>query len=387
MREGETVLLVLESVFPQVGGGGAEAQVATLATCFGRMGVGAKILAPMVAHGPQVASERVRDLAVERIAYPKIPHFGALVLLLRLAWSLVRERDRYDVIHAHIGGNMAAVCSVMGRLLGRPVIVKLTGLTEMAGGILDPSAGLEARWRRRAIQRATALQATSSRIAALLKARGFAADRIHLIPNAVDIERFRPAETRSRNAGPVVVYVGRLAREKALDLLLRAWAKARVDAGVLVLVGGGELAGELKRLASELGCGDSVRFTGPSSDVTAILQGADLAVLASGQEGLSNSLLEYMAAGLPVIGSRVSGTEDFVIPGRTGWLFEAGDVDGLARCLGDALATGAEQRADMARQARTEVCARASTEAVAKRLLDLYELSAQHLRRQRTRSA
>lgn len=389
MSEADSVVMVLESVFPPVGGGGAEAQVATLAACFRRMGVSARIVAPMVAHGPQVAVERVRDLDVERIAYPKIQHVGGVVLLLRLAWSLVRYRDRYDVIHAHIGGNMAAVCSLMGRLLRRPVVVKLTGLTEMAGGILDPAAGFEARCRRRAIRTATALQATSSRIAALLKANGFAPEQIHLIPNAVDTERFRPGDAtgQSRASGPVVVYVGRLAREKGLELLLRAWSKARNGSGVLVLVGAGELAGALKQLASELGCGDSVRFIGPCSDVATFLHSADLAVLASDQEGLSNSLLEYMAAGLPVIGSRVSGTEDFVLPGRTGWLFEAGDLDGLVRCLAQALSASADERAEMARNARAEVCARASTETIANSLLQLYERSALDVRRQRTRSA
>jgi glycosyltransferase involved in cell wall biosynthesis len=379
--------MVLESVFPPVGGGGAEAQVATLASCFRRMGVATRVVAPMVAHGPQVAFERVRDVEVERIAYPKIQHFGAFVLLLRLAWYLTRARRRYDVIHAHIGGNMAAVCSMMGRVLGRPVIVKLTGLTEMAGGILDPEAGFEARWRRRAIRRATAIQATSSRIAGLLKRNGFGAERIHLIPNAVDIERFRPADGARADASlPVLVYVGRLAPEKGLDVLLRAWSRLRNGSGTLMLVGGGELAGELKELAGELGCSHSVRFAGPTSDVAEFLRGADLAVLASGQEGLSNSLLEYMAAGLPVIGSRVSGTEDFVIPGRTGWLFEAGDVDDLTRCLAAALAASVEQRAAMARNARAEVTARASTEAVANRLLELYEQSGQ-IRGQRAGSA
>jgi L-malate glycosyltransferase len=389
MPEAEAVLMVLESVFPPIGGGGAEAQVATLSSYFGRIGVGTRVLAPMVAHGPQVAAERVRDLEVERIAYPKIPRVGALVLLLRLAWYLLRDRDRYDVIHAHIAGNMAAVCCLMGRLLGRPVVVKLTGLTEIAGGILDPNAGIEARWRRRAIRCATALQATSSRIATLLKSNGFDPAKIHLIPNAVDTDRFRPSETHARRdaSGPVVVYVGRLAREKGLDVLLRAWASVRNGTGVLVLVGSGELEGELRRLAAELGCAESVHFAGPSSDVAAFLRGADLAVLASGQEGLSNSLLEYMAAGLPVIGSRVSGTEDFVIPGRTGWLFDPGDGDALAARLADALGASAELRSDMARNARAEVCARASAEAVAGRLLKLYQQSAQTVQRRRARSA
>ena len=68
-----------------------------------------------------------------------------------------------------------------------------------------------------------------------------------------------------------------------------------------------------------------MQFVGPSSDVQRYLAMAHFGVLASLHEGLSNTLLEYMAAGLPVLGSRVSGTEDFVVAGHTGWLFPPGD--------------------------------------------------------------
>jgi L-malate glycosyltransferase len=375
------VLMVLESVFPTPGGGGAESQVRTLGLHLPQRGVAVSVLVPMVGYGPQVQRDRVDGIEVWRIAYPKLRSVGAAVMLVKLAWRLFRLRGDYDFIHAHIAGNMAAVSCVMGRLLGKPVLIKLTGMTEMVGGILDPQAGWTGWVKRHLMRGADFYQATSSQIARMLVEAGFDAGKVHRIPNAVDTARFatlaRNPDDRAAVCGQrrlVGVYVGRLEAEKDLELMLRGWAGAFQgrDDVALVLVGSGSRRPALEALAAELGIAGQVVFAGPTKTVERFLAIADIGLLTSRAEGLSNTLLEYMASGLPVIGSRVSGTEDFVIDGRTGWLFPAGDVAQLRVALQQAGKLGAEALRGLGENARQLVTADASNAAVIGRLLELY---------------
>lgn len=392
MQTQTRVLMVLESVFPTPGGGGAESQVRTLGLHLPGRGVSVSVIVPMVRYGPQLQDDRVDGIEVRRIRYPKLPLLGAALMLVKLAWRLFELRREYGFIHAHIAGNMAAVCCVMGRLLGKPVLIKLTGMTEMVGGILDPHAGFKGWIKKKLMRSATHYQATSSQIARMLVDSGFEARKVQLIPNAVDTARF---ETPQRHTTPtereaerrtlcgegkklVAVYVGRLEKEKDLELMLTGWAAAfRGNAGVaLIMVGGGGLKAQLESLAHELGIADQVIFTGASSTVERYLALADVGLLTSRAEGLSNTLLEYMASSLPVIGTRVSGTEDFVINGQTGWLFPVGDVQQLQTCLLAAAGLGSTQLAVLGQNAKALVISQASISAVVNRLVELYAASA-----------
>ena len=375
------VLTVLEGTYPRHGGGGAESQVLTLTTRLQKSGVPVSVVVPRVADGPQATRDEVAGVPVVRIAYPRVKLVGGAVMLCRLATHLWRRRRDYEVIHAHIAHNMAAVACVVGRALGKRVYVKITGMREMRGGILDPQPGFSSRLRRRAVQRATAVQATSTRIAQLLRDCGFTAAQVAVLPNGVDTQRFVPLQrdpaARTRHFGDarrVGVFVGRLAPEKGQELLIEAWSRAfpgRTDCRLL-LVGDGPTRGTLEALASQRGIAGAVVFAGHSDDVAPWLALADFALLTSLAEGLSNALLEAMASGLPVIGSRVSGTEDFVLDGQTGELFEPGDLDGLVRALQRIDARDDAALARMGAAARAKILAEASLEAVTARLLALY---------------
>ena len=378
------VLMVLESVFPSPSPGGAEGQVLTLARHLGGRGVEVVVVAPRLRVGPQSVEDAVEGIRVIRIAYPRLRKLGGLVLLLRLAVLLQVHGRSYAVIHAHIANTMAAVCCVVGRLIGRTVVVKLTGALEMNQGILDPRVNDAAtRVLRWALSHATYYHAVSSRIAELLPRCGFDPDRVRHIPNAVDTERYQPGPRNSdlrRQLGVdgkrVGVFVGRLTREKALGFFLEGWARVFRSTGVaaLLVVGDGELLDSLKQGARALGIGDQVLFLGSSPDVRPYLQAADFAVLPSSSEGLSNALLEAMAAGVPVVGSRISGTEDFVVPGENGWLFDSQDPGDLERCLREVASTSTETLRAMGLRGRQRIEERAAIPAVAERLAELYGL-------------
>jgi glycosyltransferase involved in cell wall biosynthesis len=233
------------------------------------------------------------------------------------------------------------------------------------------------RLARSWLRRATAVQAISTRIAGEVARHGFPPERIVVLPNAVDTARFQVRTTTRAPGAPFrAVFVGRLVAEKGLGTLLCAWARAfggrgRVDFR-LELVGGGPAEGELRAQAAALGIADQIAFLGHRDRVEEILAEADVGLLPSRIEGLSNTLLEYMASGVPPVASRVSGSEDFVVPGANGWLFPVGDVTALCACLGEAAALSPERLAAMGRRARADVESGASLDRVVGRLTALY---------------
>ncbi len=377
------VMMVIESDYPSVDGGGAEAQVETL-TGNRPDGVEVEVVAPLVPFGPEAQHDVVHGCRVQRIPYPTLPLIGGLIMLCRLARLIVKKRREIDAVHCHIAHNMAAVACLVGRLLSLPVLVKLTGMTELENGILsrNPSPGVA--MKRWLIKRATAVQAVSEELEAALLAKGFDPTRVHRLPNAVDTRLFAPGDRIVLKVKSGIetafnaCFVGRLVPEKALDSLIHAWAKAipKDASASLVLVGTGDLEGELKALVADLGRSSQVRFEGFVADKTVIADYwriADVGLLTSEFEGLSNALLEAMAAGVPMIGSQVSGNTDLILPGKTGWLFEARDIDQLKACLAEAFLMAPEMRQAMGTAARERALSLVGVDRIWERLLGHYQ--------------
>jgi glycosyltransferase involved in cell wall biosynthesis len=165
----------------------------------------------------------------------------------------------------------------------------------------------------------------------------------HYVPNGIRIPAPATSATRAevrRELGladddVVAVMVARLAPLKGHDVLLRALARIAPDQPRLrvVLVGDGPLAGELTALAEELGITDRVVFTGLRRDVPRVLQGADMAVLPSLHEAVPISIIEEMAAGLPIVATDVGGLPDTVSDGEEGVIVPPSDVEALAAAL------------------------------------------------------
>lgn len=180
------------------------------------------------------------------------------------------------------------------------------------------------------------------------------AAKVVQIINGVDTERFFPPDDHAAAkirvgldpSSFVVGTVGRLDPVKDQQLLLRAFGGfARGNSGgvltpTLLLVGGGPEEERLRSLAADLGIADSVRFAGERRDTPELLRAMDLFVLPSIAEGISNTILEAMASGLPVLATDVGGNGELVIEGGNGFLFPSGNAHGLEelllRCAADA---------------------------------------------------
>ncbi|MEW6269388.1 MAG: glycosyltransferase [Thermodesulfobacteriota bacterium] len=164
----------------------------------------------------------------------------------------------------------------------------------------------------------------------LLGRGGLAPDKVVTIYNGVDFDRFRtPCDPRARRRelgiGDDVVLAGCVARvEPAKDhaTLLQALALigSRVPKLHLAIVGDGSEQARMQRMARELGIGDRVHFTGFRTDAAEWLQTVDISVLSSVKEGLSNTVLESMAAGKPVVATDVGGNAEVVVESETGFL-------------------------------------------------------------------
>jgi glycosyltransferase involved in cell wall biosynthesis len=244
-------------------------------------------------------------------------------LIPRLAWLFLRHG--IGIVHshdnrAHLYATPAACLAGVGRVLN----TRHYGLAKMLS-------------RRQA--RAVALLAlltdhfvcVSQDSARVAVAQGISPRKVTHLWNGIDLTRFQPG---GDPAGPAVL-VARLSPEKDVATLLKATALVRRDAPDfrLEIVGDGVCMMELRQLAEELHLGDGVTFLGQRRDVPALLSRASLLVLSSLSEGVSLTLLEAMASGLPVVATRVGGNPEVVADGETGLLVPPADAPALAAAL------------------------------------------------------
>jgi glycosyltransferase involved in cell wall biosynthesis len=167
--------------------------------------------------------------------------------------------------------------------------------------------------------------------------RGLPAENIHVVHCGIDHDLYHYDSTVQKDQTPTVIYLGRLKKYKSIDHLLRAFSLVieKIPQAKLEVVGEGDFKDNLISLANSLNIHDRVEFTGFVSQEEKIrrLQKAWVAVYPSLKEGWGLTNIEANACGTPVIASNVPGLKDSVVHGKTGLLFEYGDVPKLSECL------------------------------------------------------
>jgi glycosyltransferase involved in cell wall biosynthesis len=301
----------------------------------------------------------------------------AVVSLVRLAWFI--RRKRISIIHTSDRPRDAFASVLLARLTGAKCIVHV----HVA---YNPTwMGAMLRW---SIGRADALVAISEFVAATLATCGQPPSSIHVVPNAIDVNRWSPgvgrhdgrAELGVSASTVVVITICRLFPEKGPGELIRAFAVVRSGhPDVQLLVVGQEMeAGylsELQHLASRLGVDDIVRFLGRRSDIERLLAASDVYAMPSTEEPFGLVFLEAMAMKLPVVALDNGGTPEVVDHPTTGLLSEPGDTDTFAQNLA-ALVDDPLRRAELGSAGRRVVEQRFTTTRMADDMAATYRLVA-----------
>jgi glycosyltransferase involved in cell wall biosynthesis len=213
--------------------------------------------------------------------------------------------------------------------------------------------------------------ANSHAAAARLSREGVGPGKIAVVPNGVDADAFaipRPARAIRR-----AITVANLRAEKGHDVLIEAIAALGPAASGLDVqfAGDGPCRPALERLVEERGLGERIRFLGERHDLPRLLEEADLFILPSRTEAFPNSVMEAMAAGLPVIASGVGGILELVDDGVSGVLVPADEPAALARAITDVIGDPVRAAA-MGRTAQEMVRARFSTQQMVSAFDDLF---------------
>jgi glycosyltransferase involved in cell wall biosynthesis len=260
-----------------------------------------------------------------------------------LIWAYV-HRKRFQIIHAH-GTALGVIGSLVGWLMRKKVVVKIPGMEAVQYLKGNSLSRRVRRWLL--IRRSDRLVAVSKDMVQSLQDTGIRPEKIALIPNGVPVMEAcwnsDPVSLKRELLGnaevPVVLYVGRLAEEKGVDRLLTVWASMPHSAeAVLLIVGDGPLRADLEAMVRRLRLQASVRFLGPQAEVSKFYAMADLFVLPSRSEGMSNALLEAMVAGVPSVASDVGGNREVIEDAASGFLVNWEDTAACAALLRDLLA-------------------------------------------------
>jgi glycosyltransferase involved in cell wall biosynthesis len=335
---------------------------------------------------PAYPGHRDEDPDVLRLPSVRNPADPGFPVALPLRARVLRDPrvQAADVVHAHSPFVMGRLARSAARRLGRPLLfTHHTLYHEYVHYVpwLSPRLTRPAvlRYVREFANRCDLVIAPSGVIREMLRTHGVTA-RIEVLPTGtVDPRQTARADLRAARARygipadrPLLVTVSRLAPEKSVDVILRAFQQVSEPPGAyLLVVGGGPSAASLEALARELGIGERVRFTGalPHEGALEVMAGADLFVFASQTETQGLVLVEAMAAGVPVVAVGVAGAAEAVVDGESGLLVSPGPdplAAGMRRLLADPTL-----RARLGRRGR-EIAAGYAAAALARQLVGLY---------------
>lgn len=301
---------------------------------------------------PQVICLKERGVLGEQLVGEFPVHSGLISqrwdasVLWRLRQLLVQER--MDGVVTVGAGDKMFWGRLAARSLGLPVIISALHSTGWPDGV-----GRANRWLTPITDAFVAVAESHGDF--LVEQERFPAEKVQVIPNGIDTERFRfSAAARAAvrrswgwdEATPVCGVVAALRPEKNLGLFLRAAALVRetLPTAGFVIVGSGPEEAGLRALAAELGLADQVRFLGLRQDTPEVLSGLDLFALTSDNEASPVSILEAFSVERPVVSTRVGSVPETVEEGRSGLLVPVGDASAMAQAWLEVLSAADRSR-------------------------------------------
>jgi glycosyltransferase involved in cell wall biosynthesis len=364
--------MIIQAYYPIVGG--AERQLATIAPLLVQRGIRVSIITRK--RIPSTADYEVVDgIPVYRVPVAG-PKFIASVLFTLRCLRVLRKL-KPDILHAYELLSPTTTAALYKLIWRTPVVAKV--LRGGSQGDLDVlkrnrfgslRAGLTLRFVDMFI-------AISKEIQTELSQTGIPIGRQVWIPNGVDIERFQPVSQEQKQqlrqslglpSGFLAVFTGRLDPEKNIASLAAVWPSVQqsIPNAHLLVIG----TGSQEKQIQDLAC-DHVHLLGKMADVVPYLQAADVFILPSSTEGLSNALLEALACGLPSIATAVGGNPELVIPEKTGFLVLPEDPQALQTAV-LALAKNTAIREKMSANCRQLILDNYPLDRTVERLVEVY---------------
>ncbi len=332
-----TILFIIRYFHPYIGG--MEKKTLGLASKLMQRGVPVEVVTSRF-YGTWPQHELVKGVSVCRLPSPRIKIIGAFVFLISLFTYLLKNRSRIAIIQTFQVGYCSAVAILIGRILSKPTLLNLA--CSGRGG--DIYRHTRTPWGRVFLL----LCGYASRIVILnremlqeLQTISYNPHRVVYIPNGVDLTIYCESyerESLRKQLGiteeKVILYTGRLARQKGLEFLIHAFASLSVVIPVkLYIMGSGRELPRLKRLVKQYDAEHRIKILPAVEEVVTYLQIADIFVMPSLYEGLSNSILEAMACAVPVVATRVEGNVGLIEDGVTGVLVSRDHHQNLTAAL------------------------------------------------------
>jgi len=351
----ESVVFLVPRFYPLIGG--IAIKVKELAIQIQKMGVEVTIITRKTR--PELKRhEIVKGLEVYRIGptgefgwSERIRNFNLLIKLL--LFRLFFKKKRPNIIHASaMGNNLIWLANLWGMVSRIPVVANPGGAgvinQALKGKVgtkfdLKKLPGLFTLWRY-LMARSDLFTPVAKEVEQELLRAGIPKKRISTIPNGVDTSRFHPVNPAQKRRlrkklglpinKTIAIFCGRLSKEKGGLFLLKTWKRLANRETSLLILGKGKghplsIEKEMRKIAQTIPADQRPIFAGLVMKPERYYQAADLFLLPSESEGLSLSLLEAMACGLPPISTKVSGSIEVIKDGQNGFLIDYQDIEGL----------------------------------------------------------
>lgn len=335
-----SILMVINNFYPNIGGMQNAAQ--RLAVELTKKGVNVCVLTPR--YSGLKTNELVKGIPVKRFKIAGSPHtkygfYSKLVYAISLFRYLISHRLDFDIIHVHQSLYAAFICVIISKIIRKKIIIKVAGSGVNGNMELLEKLFFGGNWMLKIIRFADIFISLSPESTREMLQREINCRKIREIPNGIDLREYGLDYCKDKlkkrfsfmKESFIGMYIGRFGIQKHPDLLLTAWANVikRNRSATLLLAGDGPDYSKLVDLTQKLKITDQVRFLGTLNNVKDYLMSSDVLILPSDSEGMSNSLLEAMALGIPCIASDVEGNANLIKDGRNGLLFNLRDTDEL----------------------------------------------------------
>lgn len=370
------ILFVIRYFHPYIGG--MEKQALNLAAALHHGDVSVEVVTSRF-YKAWSKREIIKGVPVNRLTSPRIKIVGAFIFLICLGLYLLKNRSHFNIIHTFQVGYTSAMAILLGRILSKPTVLKLA--SSGIGG--DVNRHRRTPWGRiflflgRLSLRTITLN--NQMRAELIRANYNKNNLVH-IPNGVDIKAFHrtnePESLKKRKGvenEKIILYIGRLSPEKGLDFLIRAYAK--LDPALkakLYIVGEGPELARVQGLIKKYCLEKRVTFFQGVAEVISFLQIAEIFVMPSRFEGLSNAILEAMACELAVVATNVEGNAELITDGVNGLLVAKDDEVALTNAL-TLLLTFPEKARDLGGKGKEWVEKTYDLEKIAEKHIQLYK--------------